>query len=115
MSRKRIVFDFDGVIHRYSRGWQDGSIYDGPVPGIKEVIDQLRDEGYDVIIVSTRSKHEYGRKEIEQWLEKYHIYVDNICAEKPPAICYVDDRALYFDGDCDTLIEKIRNFKTWQE
>ena len=34
-------------------------------------------------------------------------------AEKPPAICYVDDRAICFDGNTDGLIEKIVNFKSW--
>lgn len=31
-----VAFDFDGVIHRYSKGWQDGSIYDPPIEGALE-------------------------------------------------------------------------------
>lgn len=27
MSKKTIVFDFDGVIHKGYKGWKDGSIY----------------------------------------------------------------------------------------
>ena len=42
--RKNIVFDFDGVIHKYSKGWQDGSIYDEPVEGIAKVINALHNK-----------------------------------------------------------------------
>lgn len=116
MSKRRIVFDFDGVVHRYSKGWQDGSIYDGPVLGIKQVIDALRNvDGYEVVIMSTRSRDEKGKKAIQEWLDKYNIYVDGIYSDKPPAMIYVDDRAVCFDGDCDNLIKQIRSFKTWQE
>ena len=44
---KTIVFDFDGVIHKYSKGWQDGSIYDEPTPGVSAVIEKLHNKGYD--------------------------------------------------------------------
>lgn len=36
MSKKTICVDFDGVIHKYSKGWQGDVIYDEPVEGAKE-------------------------------------------------------------------------------
>lgn len=115
MSKKRIVFDFDGVIHKYSKGWQDGSIYDEPVEGIREVIDYLR-QNYEVIIVSTRSRELSGKEAMIDWLDKNHIYVDGILAEKPPAMIYIDDRGYKFDGTkLHSLIWDIEHFKTWQE
>ena len=112
---KTIVFDFDGVIHKYSKGWQGSyDIYDEPVPGIKDVIEELR-RSYKVVIVSTRCSKARGRKEILNWLDRYGIMVDDVLEEKPPAICYIDDRAICFDGNTKTLIDKIKNFKTWRE
>ena len=33
---KTVVFDFDGVVHSYTSGWQgEDTIPDPPVPGIK--------------------------------------------------------------------------------
>ena len=47
MDKGTIVFDFDGVIHSYTSGWKgENVIPDPPVPGIKEVIDDLKSEGY---------------------------------------------------------------------
>lgn len=113
--KKTIVFDFDGVIHRYSEGWKDGSIYDIPTPGIKAVIDKLRKD-YKVVVVSTRCRTEEGRIAVRNWLFKNFIQVDDILDIKPPAIIYIDDRGLKFDGNhLDTLIDDIKNFKTWQE
>lgn len=54
MFRNTVVLDFDGVIHSYKSGWKGAAIIpDEPVPGIKEVIDELR-ESFKVVIVSTR-------------------------------------------------------------
>ena len=36
-----IAVDFDGVIHGYSKGWHDGTIYDPPVPGAIDALCEL--------------------------------------------------------------------------
>lgn len=113
MEKKTIVFDFDGVIHKYSKGWQGvDNIYDEPVEGIKELIEKLRQD-YEVIIFSTRSSEEIGKQAIYEWLEKYNIQVDYVCSIKPPAICYIDDRAITFNGTTKGLYEKIVSFENW--
>jgi len=103
---KRIMIDFDQVIHKYSVGWVDDIIYDEPVGGAKQIIKQFRDDGYQVIIFTSRlSETANGksgvakqRKLIEKWLKKYNIEVDGITAEKLPAEIYIDDRAFNFDN-----------------
>lgn len=114
--KKTVVFDFDGVIHSYSSGWQgETKIPDPPVPGIERALKALHDAGYEVVVVSTRCASMFGRAAIENWLDMYGMthLVDRVCKEKPPAICYVDDRAICFDGNPDTLFSSIENFKPW--
>lgn len=114
--QKTIVFDFDGVIHSYTSGWEGiDKISDAPVDGIKEVIDELRKLGYMVCIVSTRCAQPEGIEAITKWLNKYEITVDKVSKEKPPALVYIDDRAITFDGDCTNLLKAILNFKSWTE
>ena len=109
-----VVFDFDGVIHSYKSGWKgETEIPDPPVPGIREAIAHIRLAGYRVVVVSTRGRSEEGRKAIQDWLTENGIEVDNITPNKPPAVCYIDDRAICFDGHPETLLEKINNFKPW--
>lgn len=110
---KTIVFDFDGVIHSYRSGWKGTTIIpDPPVDGIKETIDNLR-KIYKVVVVSSRSSSEEGRNAIMEWLKKYNIVVDNVVSHKPPALVYIDDRAICFDGDAHKLEQQIKNFKNW--
>lgn len=118
MSKKTVVFDFDGVIHKYSNGWQEGEIYDVPTEGIETVLKELKSKGYEIAIVSTRCSSNLGRANIIEWLTKYDLfkYIDRVCKEKPPAMVYVDDRAICFDGNnTKDLVRQIEGFRTWQQ
>lgn len=111
---RTIVLDFDGVIHSYTSGWQGVDVIpDSPVAGIKEAIQDIR-KYYKVVVVSTRCFQEGGLEAVRAWLDKHDIVVDEVLDHKPPAIVYVDDRALTFDGNAKDLLNKIKNFKTWQ-
>lgn len=116
MSKRTVVFDFDGVIHSYTSGWCGAdTIPDPVVPGIKEAIEHIRNSGYEVIVVSSRCRSISGIVAIEQYLSNNGIWVDGICSEKPPAVCYIDDRAICFDGHPETLLSKIQSFKPWNK
>lgn len=113
---KKVVFDFDGVIHSYKSGWQGIDVIpDPPVEGIKEAIEKIRSAGYEVIVVSARCRLVEGRVAISDWLTKNNIRVDAIMKEKPPAVVYIDDRAICFDGNSKTLLDKILNFTPWHK
>lgn len=116
MGKKTIVFDFDGVIHSYTSGYRGKTcIPDPPVEGIGAAIDEIRSAGYDVVVASTRCASAEGLDAVRTWLERQEIQVDGIQSDKPPAICYVDDRAICFDGHPEQLLEKIRKFRPWHQ
>jgi phosphoglycolate phosphatase-like HAD superfamily hydrolase len=89
---KTLALDFDGVIHRYSRGYQDGSIYDEPIEGTKEALEKLSRQ-YRLVIFTARDI-----TPIIQWLAKYGLeeFIDEITNQKPHAIAYIDDRGVRF-------------------
>jgi hypothetical protein len=108
MSRKRysIAVDFDGVIHRYGKGWHDGSVYDEPMPGAREALARIH-QRYRVVILTTRvNPGLHGGDEqlasVEAWLERHGFvkgeHYDEVTHEKVPALVYIDDRALRFDN-----------------
>ena len=127
MANRTIVFDFDGVIHKYSKGWQDGSIYDEYNEDVIRVMYRLLTEGYSVAIVSTRdpiqisewwNKQQFPMKATpvingtKFWSNTEYIGVFN---QKIPAFVYIDDRGLTFKGDTSNLYNEITTFRTYQE
>lgn len=89
--KPRLLVDFDGVIHKYSHGWADGTAYDEPVPGAKEALQDLTNRGYEVVIFSTREE-----RQIAQWLRANRFPPYLITNEKVPAVAIIDDRAIRF-------------------
>ena len=111
-----VVFDFDGVSHSYTSGWKGAAVVsDPPVPGIKEAIADIRSAGYKVTVVSTRCISLEGQFAVENYLREHDIVVDDVCMEKPPAVVYIDDRAICFDGKPEVLLDKIQAFKPWNK
>jgi len=98
--RPTIAVDFDGVIHKYSRGWQEGEIYDDPVEGALEKLLRLYLDGFAISISTARTELEPVRAWWNKWYnikfpnsEMFPVEITNM---KPIAVAYVDDRAVKF-------------------
>ena len=109
-----IGVDFDGVIHKNSKGYHDGTIYDEPVEGAREALHRLA-EKYTIVMFSAKARTDRGlvngKTGIEliwKWLEKHDMaqYVSKVTAEKPRARFYIDDKAIRFT-DWDSAFQMI--------
>lgn len=103
---KTLCIDFDDTL--YNRSTEQ------PIQGAVEVLSQLKDEGYAILILSSRINPElwgelvkFREKEIADWMEQYNIPYDKIVAFKPPADLYIDDKALRFEGDWKSTRDEI--------
>jgi hypothetical protein len=111
LSRRTVCLDFDGVLHSYRSGWCGADVIpDPPVHGTRDAVARLR-ETYRVVVHSARCHTLEGRQAIAHWLARHGIEVDEICEHKPPAVAYVDDRAIPFRGEWEQLLIDIRQFR----
>src|SRR3990167_6669477 len=99
---KRVLsIDFDGVIHKYSKRWYDGTCYDEPVEGAIDALKKFIDNGFRIKILSARAQNKRQIENIKEWFLKYgllkkylkKIEISNI---KTHAIAYIDDRSIRF-------------------
>ena len=107
LKQKRIVIDIDGTICTFK---EEGQTYSDviPLPGSVETIEELRKNGYYIILYTARHQKtckgnegkilaRVGKKTI-QWLEDNKIYYDEIHFTKPYADIYLDDKAMLFEN-----------------
>jgi len=116
---KRVMIDLDLTLHKYSKGYKDGTVYDGVFDGAKEVINWLKNKGYEIVIFTTRASkenaNEFGGdhkdqiKKVAKWLKDKGVYFDRITAEKLAADFYIDDKAISIqNGDWKTVLNVIK-------
>jgi len=116
-----IAIDFDGVIHRNSKGYHDGTIYDLPVDGTAASL-ELLSETYTLIIYTCKANPERpltngktGTELIWEWLDKHNLkqYISGVTYKKPRAAAYIEDKAIRFESwqealeDVDTFCTNI--------
>jgi len=113
-----LSIDFDGVIHKYSKGWQDGEIYDEPIERSFETLQRLYLDGFKIVISTARTELE----PVKAWWNKWYrikfpnseMFPVEITNTKPVAIAYVDDRAVRFT-DWDEVYSILNQTKGGEE
>ena len=110
-----IGIDFDGVIHKCSKGFYDGTIYDEPIEGSYEALEKLAVD-HTLIIYTCKAKSDRGlvngrtgTELVWEWLEKHDMakFVSKVTAEKPRAKFYIDDKAIRFEQKWNETLVKL--------
>ena len=119
-----VAFDFDGVIHKYSKGWQDGSIYDEVNVYVLDIIDTLMWNNIPCVIMSTRDPQQIKNWWDKQWFSSgisvkvldfdTVFYNDCDCVgitnRKIAAQLYIDDRGYRYTGqNIDELLFDLKD------
>ena len=107
--------DFDKVIHKCSKGFYDGTVYDDPIEGTEEAL-KLLSSKYTLICYTAKAKPDRGlvngktgTELVWEWLRKYKFdkYISKVTSEKPRAVAYIDDKAVRFT-DWDSCIKNLK-------
>lgn len=126
-ARYTVAVDFDGVLHQYISPWVDAAtITDPPVPGAIEWLHRMIQD-FDVAVLSTRNHQRGGIHAMRAWLKQHadaiwyespgYRGVEEVTfpKEKPPALIYLDDRAIRFTGDNWPTKQEVHGAYPWNK
>ncbi len=105
-NKKTILIDLDGVLNNYN-----GNFDKNFIPNIREgayhFLKNLSDD-FEIKIFTTRNK-----MLVVKWLitNKIDCFISEVTNIKEVAYLYIDDRAICFDDNYNSLFNQIRKFK----
>jgi hypothetical protein len=99
MSRQTICIDFDRTLHDMDNP-VEGRKMGGPIPGSLAAVRVLQHAGFDLVVLTAQPNHKY----IYDWLRYYQYPPMRVTSVKPPAVAYIDDRAVRFESWGQTLL-----------
>jgi adenylylsulfate kinase len=118
--KKTICIDFDGVIAQYNGEFEQDK-FGEPVAGVKNALKVLKENGYTIIIFTTRKP----TAKFKKYLADNEITYDAINENpdqpdktnpgKPIADIYLSAHAIRFDGNWKWTLESIASFRPYCE
>ncbi len=106
--KKTLLIDLDGVLNEY-QGNFDENLIPEPKNGAKEFLEKLNKD-FELKLYTTRNKLLASKWLVENKLDSYFTDITNI---KELAWLALDDRCLTFEGNFESTIKQIQNFKPW--
>jgi hypothetical protein len=112
--KTQIGIDFDGVIHKCSKGFHDGTIYDPPIEGVESALQYIAQK-YQIIVYTAKAKQDRpiingktGTELVWEWLRdnKLDHFIAAVTSEKPRAVAYIDDKGVRFNN-WSTCLEEL--------
>lgn len=114
--RARIYVDLDQTLNQYRDSeWKGVEFFPELRPGAVEFLDQLRADGFDLVLYTARASIPEHKEEVQRWLKTSPLdgYFLFVTAKKGyDAYLFVDDRAIQFKGDYTEVLKAIRNWKS---